>query len=274
MVVTAVALAALCAAPVAVVVDSKRPGGTAEAAELTSQLYLALIDAGLPRDQVLLEEEAEQRTLTGVFTRTRQCEGRTLCLRELAVILGPGAVVVGIDVGRVAGELAVHVLATRAMGEPLAELDLSVDSASWRSRLAPEVTRFARELGARLLVPIQPAASVVAAEAVAPAAPAPAPAPAATVVGTAWLAPLKWTVGGAAAASLVLGAVLLGTGMAAKSAYEGALVQVDGVQGTRLTAADAARLGTQANVELSFALGAALVGAALAAFATWLFVRG
>src|SRR5689334_13627610 len=91
-------LCALDAPTLAVVVDSKRPGTEHDADELASALYLALIDAGVPREGVLVEEQAERRTLTGAFSRTRDCQGRTACLRTLAQLLGPDAVVAGVDV--------------------------------------------------------------------------------------------------------------------------------------------------------------------------------
>jgi hypothetical protein len=263
------AAAAGSSAPIAIIADSKRPGTEAAADELVSAVYLALVEAGVPRDALLFEEQAEGRTRSGSFARARQCEGRTLCLHNLAQQLGSTGVVVGVDVGRVSNELAAHVVAVSSAGPPLAELEVSADVAMWSGAVKQALPAFARTLlGKR-----DEAAGPVVVPAVADRVLAPEPVAAevtARPVAPAW----KWTAGGGAAASFVIAAVMLGVGASDKAAYDRTLLKVDGLSGTTLTAAQAQQLGGRVNTELSVALGFALAGAALAAVAAWLFVRG
>jgi hypothetical protein len=272
--------AAVDTGAIAVVADSKRPGAGHDADELVSIIYLALVDAGVPRDALLLEDQADRRTNDGrgpgAFARSKQCEGRSICLRTLAQLLGNNGVVVGADVGRAGSEVAAHVLAVAAAGDPLAELDFSADAAMWRAACASQVAAFARTVASRWTRPAAKQATVVpAVPPVERAAPAPVAAPPVESVSSGGLpAALKWPSAVAAAVSFVASAVLLGAGLSAKSSYDRALVDVGGLHGTLLTDADARRLASQANLELSLALTAALLGAAFTAVAAWVFSKG
>jgi hypothetical protein len=260
------ALSAGSTAPVSVVVDSHRPGAESAADELVSLLYLALVDAGVPRDELLLEDRAESRTGTGGFARARQCEGRVLCLRSLAQLLGERAIVVGVDVGRVSDQLVGRVVAVRAVGEPVAELELSADFATWSASCNRALPAFARTLSAQ-----REGAAVVNA-----LAPAPAPEGVPVTVSAEPARPFawKWPVAGAAALSFISAGVLLGAGLSGKAQYDRSLLYVDGLAASSLTAAQAHDLAARVNTELSVSLVAALVGAVLSGVAAWLFWRG
>src|SRR4051812_39379560 len=123
---------ALDSGSIAVVADSKRPGTEHDADELVSQLYLALVAAGVPRDQVLFESQADARLGSSAFSAARDCEGRRACLRGLAQLLGRDGVVIGVDVGRAGDALAAHLIAVSGAGEPVAEVDFSAELATWR----------------------------------------------------------------------------------------------------------------------------------------------
>lgn len=135
--------------PVAVFATSKRPQVDQYIAVLTARAHALLKREGV---SPLLEESAglEQLKLAGV-TDPRGCQGGRACVARMAVILGPRAVVVGIDVGKAGASLAVIMEAVAAdTGQPLHTSEFEVPIATYGDASALPVTLFARELKAKL----------------------------------------------------------------------------------------------------------------------------
>lgn len=217
------------ARPVAVFATSKRPAVDPYISALTARAHALLKREGVTP---LFEEAAglEQLKLAGV-TDPRTCQGGRACVARLALILGPRAVVVGIDVGKAGASLAVVMEAVAAdTGKPVHTSEFEVPIATYSDASALPVTLFARELKAKLDAE-RPAPPVVAAV---PAKPppdapvvaqlAPQPAPAAPVL----------VVRRGPNTQSVLGLTSLGLGVAGLASTAGLLI-----------------VGTQAQAEIS-----------------------
>lgn len=214
---------------------------------------------------------------------SRSCQGTRGCLSRLASLLGPRAVVVGVDVGKVGKTLALHIEAVAADQETsLAVADVTAPYATWTTAFTLPVSEFSRKVKEGLLANPADSSTPPLAQTEAPrradltpppvvgalsfdgSTPAQAPRPR--------IVPWALTAGAVAAAG---GSLALGILSAdARERWSSAQVPLpDGTQGTRLTADDARALASSANTTTALSISSAILSAGLAATATWLFLR-
>lgn len=134
-------------APLAVAVSSKRPGSE-EYAKKIAQRIQELMAARL-NTQVMTDEE----TVRAAGDKDpKTCQAVPNCLVAVAQTLGKRAVLLGVDVGRVRGTLAVYVEALAAdSAESLAVADFTV-SEKWEGSLDKPITDFIKVLEPRLKI--------------------------------------------------------------------------------------------------------------------------
>jgi len=127
-----------------------RSAGDAVAAEVVKSLRAR----GL---KVTESHAASRKILENSGVDPQSCDGTRVCVRHLAQLLGPRAVVVGIDVARAGSGVAAHVEALAAdEGSPLAQLDFSGETRTFSTRFTAPVQRFGSDVAsalARLDVP-------------------------------------------------------------------------------------------------------------------------
>jgi hypothetical protein len=265
--------------PVVVVVTSMRPGSDALRARVAERVLETCRREGLVIPFEL-----------GAVAAPRSCNGTRACVSRLAVVVGPRAVVVGVDVAEVAGQLSISLQAIAAdAATPLASVDLLAPVASWEDGTVEGMTRFARKVREGLAPAQRSAAPPIAAApralpgldapVLATAKPSltPALSPTASAAFTAprpraRTAATITAVGGVAAIGLAVG--LLVSGLADKSTYEAALFTTpDGATATHLPEAQARTLASSANGKLAGAAVATGVGAALGVVSAYLFTR-
>lgn len=273
-------------APVAVVLTSKRPGAEAASVKIATRVYEVL-----KKEQVgglLNAKDAAKELKASGFSDPRTCQGTRACLSKLAVLLGAKAVVIGVDVGKVGKTLAIHLDAIAAdQDKPLASLDVSSSFDGWSDAMSAPIVVFVRDVKAGLeLAPPPPPPPPVAAVSPPDAprvsepkpelTPAPKDEPLVVVKPAGGGVPraVPWALAGTAAAAAG-GAVVLGVlGAGDKARYEAALVtQPDGTLVSTLPENDARALASGANTKLGLAIGSAVLSAALAGTATWLFLK-
>jgi hypothetical protein len=140
------------AGPVSVVVSSKRPGSDTYATKLATRVFQALTREGFSD---ALDDTATAKLVKGAgFSDARNCQGGQKCLQKLAVLVGPKAVVVGVDVAKVGKELAIHLEAISAVdASTLAVSDFSTSVDNFGDEAAVPVTQFVRALQAKVGAP-------------------------------------------------------------------------------------------------------------------------
>lgn len=265
--------------PVAVVLTSKRPGAETLAPKISQRVVDSLKREGLTEVFDVARAAKELRALG--FSDPRSCQGTRSCLAKLAVLLGPHAIVIGVDVGRVGKTLAIHLEAVAADQEaPLAALDVSSSLDGWSDAMSAPIVVFARDVKAGQVIK----------RAVVEVPPTPPPdAPTATHLEpttnpdpslnqpelTARSVPIAaWVVTGGAIASAIAAVTFGILGLGAKSQYEGSLLTLpDGTRASSLPQDRAMLLATTANTDLTVALSTSILTAALTGTAIWLFVR-
>jgi hypothetical protein len=265
--------------PVAVVQSSRRPGAEAQAPKISQRVVDSLRREGVGELLEVARAAKELRALG--FSDPRTCQGTQACLAKLAVLLGPHAIVVGVDVGRVGKTLAIHLDAVAADQEaPLASLDVSSSLDGWSDAMSAQIVVFARDVKAGLVIkravdvppPLPPPDAPVTQQLLPPPSLGPAhPSPQLTAraprVGA-------FVLGGGALASAIAAVTFGLLGLGAKAQYEGALVRLpDGTFASSLTQARANQLASTANTDFTVALSTAILAAALGGAATWFFVR-
>lgn len=130
---------------VGIAVVSNRSGGGQESAQLAKKAFEALKRENVPG--LLTPEETEKRIRGTGFSDSRSCEGGQGCLRELATLLGPEAVLVSVDFVKVAKKNVAHLECTYAgPSVPLAQADVSAKQAEFNDKVAVAMTVFAREV--------------------------------------------------------------------------------------------------------------------------------
>ncbi|MFT3841621.1 MAG: hypothetical protein QM723_31825 [Myxococcaceae bacterium] len=137
---------------VAVVSVSRR--GSGAAGFVTSQVVKSLRTRGL---KVLEARDAQLRIMEKSGVDPASCDGTKVCVRHLAQLLGPKAVVVGVDVAKAGNVYATHLEALAADdGNPLASFDFNADARTFQGRFPLAATRFGADVAAavnRLDVP-------------------------------------------------------------------------------------------------------------------------
>jgi hypothetical protein len=269
-------------APVAVVVTSQRPGAEALSGKIAQRVHEAFKREGVGD---LRDDPAASRELRAAgFSDPRSCQGTRACLRKLAVLLGPKAVVVGVDVAKVGKVLALHLEAVAADSDTsLGAVDASLPFTGWGDNLAATIVVFVRDVKDGLVVkrgaepgPAEPASDAPVASAptrqpeLVPAAVEVRQSPelAKPVRVTPWVLASGAVIGaGTAVAFGVLSANNRGQ-------FDASLIDLgNGTKGSRLPEAQARALATNANTDLAVAVSAAAVGVGLTALATWLFLK-
>ena len=268
--------------PIAVVIVSKRAGAESAAKKMADRTVLALRKEML---EVLDDAQSVKALKAAGFSDPRKCQAIRSCLSKLAFLLGPDALVIGVDVGKVASTHAVHLEATTARGaEPLKIAEFDVEGTDWKDAALQPLTDFAHGLAAQLNPPPPPAPApeVVAAPPVEPAPkpivlePKPAAAPPAPEVVAAPEPQPKlaaFVTGGSAVAAFVVSGVLLGMGMSDKATLDGARSMENGLVTSSLTQSQIDALASSGNAKLTASLVSLLIGVGLAAVSLVLFLQ-
>lgn len=229
---------------------------------------LTAAHAPLPTD-----DAATTRLLKKSKLNPRDCQGSSACLIKLAAAISPSAVLLGVDVGRIGGSLAIHVEAVNATSS-LGSIDVS---ASANVGPLQELDAFAVSLVEKLSphtaeIPATPPPAIVTDT---PRATSlePVSTPKPELIATRTTGPstgrkvLPWVVAGGAVASLAVAGTFLGLGATDKSKYD---ASVTGAV-SRLPGSELQALSNQANSRFSIGLTTAVIGAALALGSVVLF---
>ena len=271
--------------PVAVLVSSKRAGAEAISPKLAARVFATLTREGLPDLQD--DEKTAQQIKAAGFSDARNCQGGSSCLTKLAVLLGAHAVVVGVDVGKIGKQLAVHLEALSSAGESLALSDFTASIDNFGDDSAVPITVFARALASKmgtappatatpsdLKKPVDPLADAPMLAHVEPAPlpplelvapPMPPPERSSRIPGIAF--------GGAAVASLGVSGVFAFLGTQDQNAYTASKFTSGGAVASHLPQSELDRLASEGNTRFTIALTTALVGVGLAAASTFFLIR-
>ncbi len=261
--------------PIAVVVASKRAGAEAIAAKLATKVQGAVTAAG----KTALDDAAAVKLLKKDGVDPRTCNGATECLLKAALKLGPKAVVIGVDVGKIGKNLAIHLEAVAAdNGETVAVTDISATADGWEPAATEPINAFVKQVVEKLAGPKpvakaddikRPTDSPQDTNLAPP--PTPAASPAATATrssgGGGKLLPIVAVA--AAGAALITSAVFLVLGMSEKSVVDNSLM-MNGTL-TTLTQAEFNRHKNAGNMYFTVSLSTALVGVLFGAAAGVLF---
>lgn len=270
------------AVPIAVVVSSKRPGADTFSGNAAARVHAALLREGIPAADALDDVATGKKVKAAGFSDARNCQGGAKCLAKLALLLGPNAVVVGVDVGKIGGQLAIRLEAVSAKtGTSLFVTDVSSPVEGWGDKVAVPIALFARQLVEKVAVaapvaivapPVRAPDPVVTpkdAPLAAELTPPPQP-PAETRRSTP--AAIKWTlgIGGVAAAGVSVGFLVVGLGT--QSAFNGKPRTYPTNPATFHTYDEAQQLAAQSNSQLTISLISGVVGAVLLATAAFFFL--
>lgn len=260
----------------AVLVASKRPGADAPAKTVAARMTSAAGAAGF----TVAADAVTAKALKKAKLNPRDCQGATACLQKSATALG--AVVFGVDVGKIGDSLAIHVEAVNAAGS-LGALDVPVDG-NLKPADLDALEAFAKSVASTLAPASSTPPVATAAPKPAPAdAPKPAtlePAPAAPPSATVVLAKppppagrsgirkaVPWLVGAGAVAALGVGGAFLGLGAQEKAKFDASVT--GGV--SRLPGSELQALSARGNFDFTVGFSTAAVGVGLAALAALLF---
>ncbi|PZR18385.1 MAG: hypothetical protein DI536_00440 [Archangium gephyra] len=273
--------------PVAVVLTSKRPGADAVAAKISQRVFDSFKREGVTG---LMDDATATRELRAAgFSDPKSCQGTRACLSKLAILLGPRAVVVGVDVGKVGKTLAIHLEAVAADKDAsLGALDVSSSLNGWSDAMSAPIVVFVRDVKSGLELGKKPA--VKDAPPTTPPLEAASDAPTKTdltpqakvdeqplmVTQEPGKPPrvAAWALaGGAAAAAGVAIGFGISAGGAKKQFDDSIVVLDDGSRGTTLTEAQARQLSEQANAGAVVAITSGVISAGLTAAATYFFLK-
>ena len=270
------------AAPIAVVVSSKRPGADTLSGAVAARVHAALIREGTATGDALDDVATGKKVKAAGFSDARNCQGGTSCLTKLAVLLGPNAVVVGVDVGKIGSQLAIRLEAVSSKtGTSLFVTDVSAPVESWGDKVAVPIALFARQLVEKLatlappvaVVPPEPTPlkTIPDAPLAAELTPPPQPPPAEVTASHAPAA-VKWTLGIGAIAAGGVSVGFLAAGLGTRARFDGSRTMVNGMPATFLTAAEADRLAASSNSQLTVSAITGAVAAVLLATALYFFL--
>lgn len=270
---------------VAVVVSSKRPGADAFATTAANRVHAALLREGLPPGDAFDDAATGKKVKAAGFSDARNCNGGATCLAKLALLLGPNAIIVGVDVGKIGGKLAFRFEAFSAQtAKSMLVSDVTIPVDNWGDKVAVPIALFARQLVEKVKALTPPPVEVVKppppvkelpdAPVAVELTPPPVPPPTVEEAPKGKTpAAVKWTlgVGAVAAAGVAVGCLAVGLGNKGALASN-ATTTPDGQPATKYTAAQAAQLANGANTQFSISLAGAIVAALLTAAATYFFV--
>lgn len=275
-------------APVGVALTSRRPNADAFAPKVATRVVEILKREGVSdvRDDARTTKELK----AAGFSDPRTCNGGQTCSARLAVLLGPKAVLVGVDVARVGKSLAIHLEAFAAdLPDPLAAIDVTAREDKWADQSLADITRFARQVKEKLA--IEKATVAVAPPPPPPVEKKPGDAPVEPklepkpgggerpdVTATTEPAPSKVpaiVVASAAGAAAITAGIFAGLAASDRATWDkNVTMQPDGSLGSStLTEAQVAQLAQGMNTKATVALGSGIGAAVLAGVATWLFVK-
>ena len=278
-------------APVAVVITSRRPGAEATAPKIAQRVLDSFKREGVAG---LLDDAATARELRAAgFSDPRSCQGTRACVSKLAILLGPRAVVVGIDVGKVGKTLAIHLEAVASdRNESLGTLDVSASLNEWSDAMSVPIVVFVRDVKAGLELkkkavaitssppPPLPPLEVARTDAPTKTELVPAPRSEASVSGLVEQNPGKpprvaaWVFAGSAAATAGVAVAFGVMSGGAKAQFDASLIDLgDGTQGSRLPEDQARALANSANTNAAVALTSGILSAGLTAAAAVFFLK-
>ena len=277
-------------APVAVVMTSKRPGAEATAPKIAQRVFDLFKREGVAG---LLDDAATAKELRAAgFSDPRSCQGTRACVSKLAILLGPRAVVVGIDVGKVGKTLAIHLEAVAAdRNESLGTLDVSASLNEWSDAMSVPIVVFVRDVKAGLELkkkavvvadppPSPPPLEVARNDAPKKTELVPAPKSEPSVSGLVEQQPGKpprvaaWVLAGSAAATAGVAVAFGVMSGGAKAQFDASLIDLgDGTRGSRLPEDQARALANSANTNAAVALTSGILSAGLTAAAAVFFLK-
>lgn len=261
----------------AVLVTSKRPGADAPAKAVAARVTKAATAAGF----AVQADAASAKALKAAKLNARDCQGATPCLQKLASAVG--AVVFGVDVGKIGDSLAIHLEAVNAT-ESLGAVDVPVDG-DLKSADLSALDAFAKSVADKT-APSTPSVAE-APRPPEPTKPAPADAPKAAALEPTPSSPpsatvaakppppgrsgfrkaLPWIVGVGAVAALGVGGAFLGMGAGEKSKFDASVS--GGI--SRLPGSELQALSARGNLDFTIGFSTAAAGVGLAALAALLF---
>ncbi|MBE2253088.1 MAG: hypothetical protein IAE78_26380 [Myxococcus sp.] len=274
-------------APVGVVLTSRRPNTDAFAPKIAARVVEVLKREGV--GDVRDDARSTKELKAAGFSDPRSCNGGQTCSARLAVLLGPKAVIVAVDVGKVGKSLAIHLEAFAAdlPDTTLAVADIAAREDKWADQSLADVTTFVRQLKGKLALPakvavtpppppppdekkqpdapvkttLEPTTTQERTDLVEPA-PAPSKVPAIAVASGAGAAAIAAGIFGALAAS-------------DRATWDqNVTTQPDGTLGSStLTEEQVKQLGASMNTRATVALTSGIVAVVLGGVATWLFVK-
>ncbi len=264
-------LAQAAPAPVVgVLVTSRRAGAEAHALSMAQRVHRALLHEHTVG--VLDNETTTQLLRAAGVANPRNCAGASQCLAKMAFILGPTAVLVSVDVGKLGGKLAVHLEAVSAdQARTVAMVDFTERADSPSDDAVVAMTGFARSISQQLKVPDAPTLAAGAPEPpLTPTASESVPNAQVSVEQPSKLKPaLMMGLGGAFAVTAVTFAVL---GFQTKATLEGSLFDLDGRTASRFSQPQLDALASRGNTQLTVALISAILSAVATGVATWWFL--
>lgn len=279
------AQAAETRAPIGVVLTSRRPNTDAFAPKIAAKVVEVLKREGVA--DVRDDAKATKELKAAGFSDPRSCNGGQTCSARLAVLLGPKAVLVAVDVGKVGKSLAIHLEAFAAdQPEPLAVADITAREDKWADQSLADITTFVRQVKERLALPVKVAVTPPPPPPdvkKTPDAPVktnlePTPSDARTDLTDTAQTPSKVpaivVASGAGVAAIAAG--VFGALAASDRATwdKNVTMQPDGSLGSStLTQEQVTQLGGGMNTKATVALTSGIVAVALGGVATWLFVK-
>lgn len=263
--------------PITVLVASKRAGAEAFTAKVATKVHQTLLANGTAG---VLDDGAGAKLVKKAGGDARNCAGGTECLAKTAALLGPKAVVIGVDVGKIAKTLAIHVEAVRAgANEPLAIADFTAPADTWADQSAEPLTAFAKQVAEKLVAPETPPvakADDIKRPSDAPndtnltPPPQPTTSPAVTASrsssSSGKIVPVIAV--GVAAAALITSGIFLGLGMSEKGVVDRSITGMN----TELTKSEFDARRSRGNTYFTLSLSTALLGLVLGATGGVLFI--
>ncbi len=275
-------------APIGVVLSSKRAG-----AEQISKKLVDRVTAVLRKEGVgtLTADALNAQLKEAGLDDPRSCDGADGCLQKLAGVLGPHAVIIGVDVGKIQKNLAIHLSAMASdAAEPIAVQDFIAKEDKWLDQSNTPLLAFVHDLKANLKARVTPVVDTPADPPVKPVVrdvpvkkpdltPDPTKEPEKPIVvkdpEKPGKGPLPWVLAGGAVAAVGTSITLGALGLQDRSRYFSAF-EADGVtpkvSRTEFNQTYAPLAGS-ANTKLTAALITGVAGLALGGVSTWLFVK-
>lgn len=272
--------------PVGVVLTSRRANTDTFAPKIAAKVVEVLKREGIA--EVLDDARTAKDLKAAGFSDPRTCNGGATCSARLAVLLGPRAILVGVDIGKVGKSLAIHLEAFAGdLAEPIAVADISAREDKWQDQSLADVTAFARQVKERL-----PITRVASRPVERPPEPKPEPRPADAPrerpleptpepgdeqrldeVATPSKVPAIAVASAAGAAAVVT--VVFGILTAIdRGTWDRNVMMTDaGLSAPGLLGAEVTSLGQSINTRATITLVGALVTAGLGGLATWLFLK-